>query len=143
MPIYTEYQTIICHTRNGKKYDTVMMTYLSEDEEISLDKGEILEVTRGKHHFTIGDNNVYCYGVIDFTKGSSDMQAIEYEMNWLNYLHAVGIHIPSDYDFENHVCRSPFRYYRYTETWSPSQLAQYKYACLGKPERCVIFKINH
>lgn len=114
------------------------MTYITEAEELELDKGKQLILKRGNRNFTVDKNNIYCYGNVDFSEGSDDMKQIA-TFSFLDYLGAVGIHIPSDYHYDTHECHSPLRCYRWTETWRPEVLAKYAHGCLGKPERIVLF----
>ena len=115
------------------------MTYITEEEEQKLDDGKELILKRGNVSFQIHGNNIYCYGEVDFHEGSDDCKQIA-TFNFLNYLHEKGICIPSDYDYEHHVCNSPINKYRWTETWNPDDLARYAHGCLNKPNRIILFK---
>lgn len=117
------------------------MTYISEKEEIALDKGETINLKRGNRTWTITTRNIYCYGEVDFNTGSEDMKQID-TFDFLNYLGGVGLHIYSDYHYDTHECHSPIKNCRWTETWHPAKIAQYAHGCLKKPQRIVLFKTN-
>ena len=108
-------------------------------EEQKIDEGEKVTINRGDKTFIVHHNNIYCYGEVDFRKGSEDCEEIA-NFSFLNFLGSKGVVIPSDYDYERHECHSPIRYYRWSETWRPDVLARYAHACLNKPKRIVLFK---
>lgn len=138
MPISKDYVILDCHTIKGK-VEYVIMTYITEEEEQELDKGVELHLTRGNRRFTVNNTNVYCYGEVNFNKGSDDMKQLR-SFSFLDYLVGVGVKIPADYDYDKHVCYSPIKSYMITETFKPDILAIYKHGCLGKPERIALFR---
>ena len=83
MPIMKGYQTLICRTeRDGID---IVMTYITEKEEIKLDKGEAIKITRNDKTFNIpnGRGNVICYGHIDFNISSEnvgDMATVKFSV---------------------------------------------------------------
>ena len=138
MPITKTYRILSCDKEIRNKKMTVM-TYISEEEEELLDKGKSLTLIRGDRTFKIEYNTIYCYGKVDFTTGSDDMETIE-DIQSLNHLSKYKpMPIYADYNYENHECRSPLKRCRWTETFHPSIVAQYAHGCLGKPERIIIF----
>lgn len=138
MPIFKDYYVLI--SRKGMNYkEQIIMTHITEEEEQKLDNGKEIILKRDNISFHITINNTYCYGEVDFNKGSDDCEQIA-TFNFLNYLNEKGICIPSDYDYEHHVCNSPINKYRWTETWNPDDLARYAHGCLNKPNRIVLFK---
>ena len=132
------YQVICSRSVNKIETELVIMIPISENEEAVLDKG-LLVTTRDGFTFTINKSNVICYGEIDFHNNSDDFDIIQ-GMNWLDHLDALGICVPSDYNYEEHCCYSPINSYRYYDTTNPAVVAQYIHARLGKPQRCCIFK---
>ena len=139
MPITTMgYQTICSHSSSKNEVESIVIISIDEKEEKKLDKG-FLQCVRDDQTFSIHQNEIVCYGEIDFTTGSDDYNTIE-EMTWLEYLGAKGICIPSDYNYEEHCCYSPISKCRYTETFNPARLTQYLHSRLGKPQRVCIFK---
>ena len=138
MPIVQDYYILTSRT-DAKRIEQVIMTYITEEEEQKLDSNEELILERGEVSFNIQCNNVYCYGEVDFNKGSDDCKKIA-TFNFLNYLGWKGIVIPSDYHYDTHECHSPLKSYRWTETWKPDVLARYAHGCLNKPERIVLFR---
>lgn len=115
------------------------MTSITEEEEQQLDDGKELILKRGNISFRIHCNNIYCYGEVNFNKGSDDCNQIA-TFDFLDYLDWKGIVIPSDYDYEHHECHSPLKCYRWTETWRPDVLARYAHGCLNKPKHIVLFR---
>ena len=138
MPIVQDYYILTSRT-DAKRIEQVIMTYITEEEEQTLDNNEELIIERGEASFNIQGNNVYCYGEVDFNKGSDDCKKIA-TFNFLNYLGWKGIVIPSDYHYDTHECHSPLKSYRWTETWKPDVLARYAHGCLNKPQRIVLFR---
>lgn len=114
------------------------MIPISEDEEHNLDRGG-LHAIRDNQEFFILSKNVICYGEIDFSNSSEDMDTIA-NMNWLDHLNFQGIPVPSDYNYEEHCCCPPGKYIRYYDTTNPAIVVRYAHGCLGKPKRCCIFK---
>ena len=139
MPILnTDWITLSCRTSKASK-ELIIMASITEEQEKQLDNGSLTLVTRNKRTFIIDASNKPVYGTIDFSTNSDDYIRLE-EMDWLNYLTFGGIAVPSDYDYKTHTCHSPINTYRYYDTVNPAILAQYKHACIGKPERVCIFK---
>lgn len=114
------------------------MISITEEDEKNLDKGS-LHAIRGDKEFFILSNNVICYGEIDFSNYSEDLDVIS-NMDWLDHLTLRGVIVPSDYNYEEHCCYPPGKYIRYYDTTNPAIVTKYAHACLGKPERCCIFK---
>lgn len=115
------------------------MIGISEEEENKIDNigNNILTIKRGDREFTITGKQIYCYGEVDFNS-QDDLDVIE-NFNFLNYLGSVGIGFYSNYDYKEHACYSDTKRVQWTETWSPSLLAQYAHAMLGKPQRILLF----
>lgn len=142
MPVFKDYQTIVCHIDSSVKQSRIMMIPITEEEEQILDKHIVLEKHCGQLTFNIKPNDVQFYGEIDFSDVSEDLDQID-KAKWFTLLDNDSVHIPSDYDYNTHCCYSPITSYRWTETFVPSLLVRYKHACLGKPSRVVIFKYTH
>lgn len=117
----------------------IVMTFLTEEAERSLDKGMQVSLVRDDKTFIVTSKNAYCYGKIDFNDDSDDYDNLEWVLPELD----EPIEVPTDYDFEKHVCRSPVRRYRSIKTLDIVRCAQYKYAMLGKPDKVVIFKFTN
>lgn len=132
------YQVICSRSTSKLEKELIIIIPISEKEELALDKG-LLVTKRDGFQFTIDKSTVICYGEIDFHDGSDDFDVIQ-GMNWLDHLGALGICVPSDYNYEEHCCYSPIKSYRYYDTTNPAIVAQYMHARLGKPQRCCIFK---
>lgn len=138
MPIFQNYYVLTSYI-DKKHKELVVMTYINEEEEQKIDEGEKVTINRGDKTFIVHHNNIYCYGEVDFRKGSEDCEEIA-NFSFLNFLGSKGVVIPSDYDYERHECHSPIKYYRWSETWRSDVLARYAHACLNKPKRIVLFK---
>ena len=132
------YQMICYHSISKLEREIIIMIPITEKEEKELDSG-FLQTNRDNQTFNIHSNEIICYGEIDFHTSSDDYRVIE-NMKWLDHLYVKGLAVPSDYDYEEHVCYPPGRKLRYTETFNPAVVAQYIHARLNKPERVCIFK---
>lgn len=140
MPITQDY--LILNTNSNDKYKKIntIMIPISEEEELKLDKGKSFKVERGNQIFNIEQRNIYCYGEVDFSTGSSDLEQIS-TFNFLDYLdNSEGLRIYSDYNYEDHTCVSPINRCRVTETWNPARIAQFAHGSLGKPKRILLFR---
>lgn len=139
MPITKDYRILAYNNNVHSSKQLTIMTYISEEEEAQLDKGKTLILKRGDKTLKVEINKTYCYGEIDFTNGSDDMEQID-TFDFLNYLGSFkGVPIHADYNYETHSCCSPVKKIRWTETFHPSVVAQYAHGCLGKPQRVVLF----
>lgn len=141
MPIFTDYQIIVSRIIDLHTKHCVIMAPITEEQELEIDNAESICIKNNNVAFSIMPNKVIFYGEIDFTAGSEDMDTLS-EVNWLSDFIERGICVPSDYNFDEHCCNSPLPLYRYTQTFRPEVLTKYKYACLGKPQRIVIFNHN-
>ena len=138
MPSDRAYYVMSSHSSSNKVKESIIIIPISEDEEQKLDRGG-LHAIRDNQEFYILSKNVICYGEIDFSNSSEDMNTIA-NMNWLDYLGLQGVTVPSDYDYEEHCCYPPGKYIRFYDTTNPAIVARYAHACLGKPKRCCIFR---
>ena len=131
MPSDRTYYVMTSHSSNNKDKKSIIMIPISEAEEQELDNGS-LNVVRDNREFSILAKDIICYGEIDFSNDSEDMDTIA-NMNWLDHLNFQGITVPSDYDYEEHCCYPPGKYIRFYDTTNPAIVARYAHACLGKP----------
>lgn len=115
------------------------MIPISEQEEKRIDniKDSTLKFQRGDMSFSVKMRDIYCYGEVDFTD-KEDLNQID-SFDFLDHLGARGIYIWSQYDYKTHSCRTPNKRILWTETWSPSVVAQIAHGCLGKPQRILLF----
>jgi hypothetical protein len=126
---------------NTKGKELVILTYLTQEEENILDEQNEIILKRANKTFSIRKNNIYCYGDVDLNEGSDDSKEIA-NFDFLDYLNGIGIKIPSDYNYEHHVCYSPLKKYRITETWKPDVLVRYAHGCLNKPKKILLFRLS-
>ena len=140
MPISKDYQTVICHTEKvGNKIKSqtrILMTWISDKEEALLDKGKAITITRGGITFDLDSDNIFSYGEVDFHDGTEDYDAL----NELIPFRDV-VHIPLNYDYDTHTCKTKTKCYQTYETDNIGAMAQYAHGRLGKPKRVVIFKL--
>lgn len=130
---------ILCSNRGLNSDYQIVLSYLTKEEEIRIDNlgnGRII-LPRGDKKFEVKLNKIFCYGEVNFYS-DEDLDTID-DFHFLDYLGAKGIPIPSDYDYETHSCMPPNNILRWRETWSPSELVRYSHACLGKPDRIILF----
>lgn len=149
MPIFKDYQIILCRTTDFHKQSRIIMIPITEEEEVEIDaklnreKADVIfEKQCGKLKVAIKPRDIQFYGEIDFSDTSEDLDEID-KAKWFESLEEGSVPVPSDYDYNTHCCYSPINKFRYTETFYPSILVRYKHACLGKPERVVIFKATY
>lgn len=131
---------ILCSHKSEAKNVKIIMTEISEEEENKIDNigNNTLQIIRGSITFNITGKQIYCYGEVDFDS-QEDLDVIE-NFNFLNHLGSVGISFVANYDYNEHACYSDIKGIQWTETWSPSLLAQFAHATLGKPQRILLFK---
>lgn len=133
-----ECRVITCRTDKAAK-EAIMMTYITEDEEKQLDEGYDIRIKRGPYSFNVKPSDVECYGIIDFHRGSEDLEIIA-SFDWLRHLTFCGVVVPSNYDYENHCAYSDLKIARVYDTTRPEVVAQYFHGTLNKPERTLIFR---
>lgn len=138
MPTNKGYYVMTSRSYSRTCKELIIIIPINEAEENNLDNGHLHCIKEGKT-FDITSSDVICYGEIDFHLGSNDFDTIS-GMNWLDHLTGQGITIPSDYNYNKHCCNSPIGKIRYYDTTNPALVARYAHGCLGKPQRCCIFK---
>ena len=142
MPISKDYQTVIYHTNTTNKEGRpteqvrILMAPITEKEEALLDKGRAFTIHRGDLSFSLNSDNVFAYGKVDFHKGTEDYENIDELIPYRDV-----VHLPFNYDYDTHTCKTKTKYYQTYETDDISAMAQYAHGRLGKPERVVIFKL--
>lgn len=141
MKITPEYHILInIKKENGKILKQVIMSYITEDEEIELDniaKNSFVKINRGNKTFTITPFDIICYGEVDF-HDKKDLLIMN-GFKFLNHLSFVGKAIPANYDYETHTASSLTKQMKWTETFQPMILCKYAHGCLNKPKRIVLF----
>mgnify|MGYP007002252360 CR=1 FL=1 len=140
MPISKDYQTVICHTEKiGNKIKSqtrILMTWINDKEEALLDKGRAISITRGGITFDLDKDNIFSYGEVDFHNGTEDYDALNELIPFKDI-----VHIPLNYDYDTHTCKTKLKRYQTYETDNIGAMAQYAHGRLGKPKRVVIFKL--
>lgn len=115
------------------------MTHLNEKEEKSLDDAGVVKLKRGSLTFNVFKKDVYCYGEIDYNKGSDDYETLS-NQDWFIDCDMQGVMVPSNYDYENNIIVSDIKGGRWYDTVKTEIVAQFKHGQLGKPKRSIIFK---
>ena len=142
MPISKDYQTVIYHTnmtnKEGRPTEQVriLMAPITEKEEALLDKGKAISITRGGITFDLDKDNIFSYGEVDFHDGTEDYDALNELIPFKDI-----VHIPLNYDYDTHTCKTKTKCYQTYETDNIGAMAQYAHGRLGKPKRVVIFKL--
>ena len=134
MPFY-----IMTPDYDREKRRRFIIAPLTEQQEEDLDNNKVINLIRGDVIFTIGPNDVEYYGIIDFSDDSADMDVLA-TAHWFNTSDIIGTWIPSNYNYEEHIALSDLAIPRIYDTCKPEIIAQYGHGCIGKPERCIIFK---
>lgn len=130
---------MICRFVNNKgQLVNVIVTYLTDKEEEDYERKYIIEIQRGNTKFTISDNNIYCYGDIDLSKDSEDVEALK-DLPILNNLKGIGVRIPANYNYETHTCTSDNKFAKYYESWNIVDIIKYAKGVLNKPGKLIIF----
>lgn len=136
MPISMKYHTLSKY-KDGKTMKRIMMTYITEEEEKTIDNKEDIVIERGDKTFILKGEHIYVYGHIDF----NDKQDCDYinKINLTsNILKPIPIH--ANYDYVTHCCYSSTKGVKWTEASDSLDVVKYAYGCLAKPKRVVIFK---
>lgn len=140
MPISKDYQTVICHTEKAgnkiKSQTRILMTWISDKEEALLDKGRAISITRGGITFDLDKDNIFSYGEVDFHDGTEDYDALNELIPFKDV-----VHIPLNYDYDTHTCKTSTKMYQTRETDDIGAMAQYAHGRLGKPDKVVIFRL--
>ena len=139
MPVRKGSFMIISRTKIGNVKEKVIMAEITEKQFHAIKHGDDIILKNYGRTSKIAPEQVYCFGNIDFSKGSDDLETID-TFNWFDHLMAKGVSVPSDYDYDTHTCLSPLKTYRYYETFKPSIAARYAHAFLGKPKYTIIYK---
>lgn len=115
------------------------MTSITEKEEKLLDANKTIQITRGNREFIIEPTNIICYGEIDYSNSSEDLDFIA-QLDWYKTNSFCGFIMPSEYNYEDHTVTADIKGGRRFDTTQCDLVAQYAHGCIGKPKRTVIFK---
>lgn len=115
---------------------SLVMTSITEDEEIKIDNNETIEITRGKYKFVISPKDVYVYGDVDFSPSSSDLDRIAK----FDFYLEKGKVVPAKYDYNTHTCLSDIDRYKMYDTTDIATIVKYAHGCINKPKKIIIFK---
>lgn len=138
MPVRDTCRIISSH-KNSIYRETFFITSITENEIERIKKECPLRISRDNIEFYIENDDVLCYGPIDFHNGSEDCKVID-TFGWLDRLGIKGICIPSGYNYDKHECIGNNKGLLWTETFKNSTLCRYLHGCIGKPEFTLIFR---
>ena len=116
----------------------VVFTSISEEEEHKLERGETISIVRNGRTFTVHDDVCYCYGELDLSPNSKDIQTFE-ELDWFRNMN-VKQFVQSEYDYIHHSIVSDLKGGRWFDTSNIKSYLPYLHGCIGKPKRIVIFR---
>lgn len=139
LPIRKDYYSIISKLTVDKRNESVVISYLTEEEEKKIDKHEDISIKRGNLVFNIKPEDIYCYGNIDFNNGSQDMDIIS-SFTWLDHLTLRGVCVPANYNYEKHECKSINRKPMWYDTTKNEVVAKYAHGFINKPKLTIIFR---
>lgn len=138
LPVFRTWGAL-CYKPHNNKHIGILMTFITDEEELALDNDETLTLERDNSSFIVNKKNTYCYGDVNLNNGSDDFHQIA-EFDILSHLSCVGIKIYSDYDYKSHACNSPINRCRWTETFNPAVVAQQVHGFIGKPKKIILFR---
>lgn len=130
---------ILNNNRSNRTNKQTIMIAISEDEETTIDNigDSNINFTRGNRIFSVTMKDIYCYGEVDFN--DEDILNKINSFKFLNHLDAKGVNIPAGYNYNTNTCDSTSRRLKWSETWSPAELAKFAHGCLNKPKRILLF----
>lgn len=131
--------TIISYNESKYFRKSILMTFITEEEEEQLDAGEIVVIERDGHKIPLTKQNVQCYGIVDLSTNSDDFWDIA-DFGWFSHLTNMGVQIPARYNYKGNYCYAVDGKILYYDTFRPELVVQYLHGLAGKPERIVIFK---
>lgn len=139
LPTRDDYYCMVSKKRLDKRTESVVMTYITEQEENLIDEGNNIIIHRGNQNFKVKASDIYCYGIIDFNNNSEDMDIIS-TFSWLDHFTIKGVCLPANYNYNKHQCVSINKKPMWYDTTKCEELARYAHGYLGKPERTLIFR---
>ena len=115
------------------------MAPISDEDEQLLDDNKRILVEINGRMVKLTSKDVICYGSIDFTHDSIDMDFIRgLELFMTDSIR--GVAIPSRYSYKNHTALGTDRGILYYDTVRFDVILKYKHGCLGKPKKIVLWK---
>jgi len=142
LPVYRECMSIVTHSNKVRKA-SINLAGITEEQELALDNKQSIELRKDGIIYTVNYKDVYCYGEIDFSNSSTDLDEFcDFEWQFEN---TKPCYLPAYYNYDKHcayaktIKSAPI----YTETFDNATIAQWVHGCIGKPKRCVIFLDKH
>lgn len=126
----------------GGAKESVILTYITEDEEKAIDAGKTIQIIRRNKSFSVSTDNSYAYGPIDFSSGSEDLDVLS-DLQLLNYKVLRGVRIPARFDYDTNIVKLKDGLIKYYDTLDLAKVCQYHHAILGRPKRCLLFAVKH
>ena len=142
IPVFGEIASITCRSDKLGKY-SVNITGITEEQELALDNGKHIELRRDGLVYNVNPKKVFCYGNIDFHTNSEDFETLN-TFDWLDDSKDP-CYLPTMYNYDKHCgyAKDKIHGWLWTETYDNARVAQWKHACIGKPERSIIFLDKH
>ena len=136
MPI-REYMCLFT-PKAGYDNTTAYVVGISEEEEQELLKNNKVTLTKDNKTFDIMLDHCFCYGNINFSSESDDLDTIKESGLFNNY--DIQYVLYANYDYETHTCKTELTRPKWYDSWDIKDILQYIHGCLGKPNHVVIFK---
>lgn len=136
MPI-RDYMHLFTPNAGYDKTYAYVIGVTKEQEDKLVENGK-LSITKGDKVFEVNLDHCFCYGNIDFTTNSDDLNEIDESGMFEKYDIKFVLH--SNYDYATHTCKTPYKYVMWYDSWDIKKILQYIHGCLNKPERVLIFK---
>ena len=122
-------------------FRTIVVTYLTPEEEKDLDKGYPIDIKRDVEKFRINPRKLIVYGEIDFDDSSEDLDVLE-DLNLFSKVLDLGFCLPSNFDYKNscYYADANKKIPLFYDSCSTDRVLQYIHAKLGKPNITVVFE---
>ena len=127
-------RTILCTIKGIKDNEVVVLQEITEKQEQELDDNECIHLNDN----LITRKQIYFYGEIN-VNSDDDVSIIE-KCELMNQSDSGNI-IYSNFDYEKGTVeydKTPKQY----PTWNPLLWFKFNYCLIGKPKRCICYKIS-
>lgn len=118
----------------------IVLAKITEEEELLLADNETITLKNNVDEFIVDPKYCFGFGKQDLSPNSEFINEIHDKHCFDNF--EINIYLLSDYDYETHTVCSDYPGGRVYESIDCRTYLPFLYACIGKPERTVIFKEN-
>lgn len=136
-----EFTIVDSRIKSGAK-ESIILTYITEDEEKAIDAGKTIQIIRRNKSFSVSTDNSYAYGPIDFSPDSEDLDTLS-DLQLLNYKILRGVKVPANFNYDTNMLKLKDGVIKYYDTFDLAKVCQYHHAILGRPERCLLFAVKY